>query len=192
MSEPNDGAIVEQVVRAMAGFGEVLRDVTDEHLELATPCTEWDVTALISHVVLGDAAVPALFDGRPLDSLLAVDRSLLGHSPMATWRGTALAAVQTFRRPGAMAQLVDHPVGPRAGSVVAGFRLVDVLGHTWDLATAVGQPLELPEDLATAALNFLFPMVDELQASEVFAAAIEPPENASAGVRFLALIGRSG
>ncbi len=181
---------VEQVIAAMAGFGEVLRTVTDEHLELATPCAEWDVQALISHVVLGDAAVPALFDGRPLDDQVAVDRAMLGHSPMAAWRGTALAAIEAFRRPGAMEQMVDHPVGRRTGRVVAGFRLVDVLGHTWDLATAIGTDLELPHDLADAALDFLFPMVDQLAASNVFGPPFEPAPDATAGQRFVALIGR--
>lgn len=175
----------------MAIFGNVLNQVDDEHLELETPCDGWDVEALISHVVLGDAAVPLLFAGEPLPSTMAIDTSILGPNPMATWRGTALAAIEALRSPGAMDKIVQHPVGDRPGSVVARFRLVDLLGHSWDLATAIGVAVELPEELCEAALEFLFPMVDELRSSQVFGPAVEPPEGATAAVRLLALLGRT-
>lgn len=181
----------EDAIEAMAIFGRVLEQVTDEHLELLTPCPDWDVQSLISHVVLGDASIPLLFDGRPLDVSVAVDPSILGPNPMATWRGTALAAIEAFRRPGAMEQVVAHPVGDRLGSVVARFRLIDLMGHAWDLGTAIGVDVELPEDLAEAALDFMFPMVEQLRASKFFGDSVEPPPSASAAVRFLSLIGRN-
>ena len=62
----------EDAIAAMALFGEVLTQVDDEQLELVTPCADWDVQSLISHVVLGDAAVPLLFDGKPLPDVVAV------------------------------------------------------------------------------------------------------------------------
>lgn len=181
----------EDAIAAMAGFGRVLMTVDDEHLELETPCEGWNVEALISHVVLGDASVPLLFTGDPLPSTMAIDTSILGPNPVATWRGTALAAIESWRTEGAMDKIVQHPVGARPGHVFARFRLVDLLGHTWDLATAIGVDVELPEPLAEAALDFLFPMLDELRESQVFGAPVTPPEGSSAGVRFLALIGRT-
>lgn len=180
----------EDTITAMAGFGRVLVQVDDEHLELETPCAGWDVQALISHVVLGDASVPLLFTGDPLPSTMAIDTSILGPNPVATWRGTALAAIEAWRAEGAMDQIVQHPVGERPGRVFARFRLVDMLGHTWDLATAIGVDAEIPEELAEAALDFLFPMLDELRESMVFGAPVTPPADSSAAVRFLALIGR--
>lgn len=180
----------EDAIAAMALFGEVLQQVEDDHLDLPTPCTEWNVAALLSHVVLGDLSVQLLFDGEPLDTSTSVDPSMLGPNPIATWRGTALNAIEAFRRPGAMDQVVSHPVGDRPGSVVARFRLVDVLAHTWDLATAIGRPMELPEPLAEAALDFLFPMVEQLRESMYFAPAIEPDSGSSASTRFLAAVGR--
>ena len=180
----------EDAIEAMAQFGRVLTQVDDAHLELETPCHDWNVEALISHVVLGDASVPMFFEGRPLPEGVVIDPSLLGPNPIATWRGTALAAIEALRQPGAMEQVVEHPTGRQPGSVVARFRLVDVLGHTWDLATAIGVDAELPEDLAEAALDFLHPMVDQLRGSEFFGPAVEPPSDSPASTRFLALIGR--
>lgn len=186
------GSPADDAIAAMALFGEVLTKVDDEQLELATPCSEWDVQALISHVVLGDASVPLLFAGEPLDGKAAVDVSILGPNPVATWRGTALAAIEALRAPGAMEATVPHPTGARSGSVVARFRLVDVLTHTWDLAEATGIEVEIPEELADAVLDFLLPMFDELRDSAFFGDSIAPPEDAPPVQRMLGLLGRRG
>ena len=106
----------EDVIEAMAQFGRVLAQVDDAHLDLETPCPEWNVEALISHVVLGDASIPMLFQGRPLPEGVVIDPSLLGPNPMATWRGTALAAIEVLRSPGAMDRVVEHSTGARLGS----------------------------------------------------------------------------
>jgi uncharacterized protein (TIGR03086 family) len=181
----------EDTIAAMAIFGGVLVQVDDEHLELETPCDGWNVQALISHVVLGDAAIPLFFEGKPLPSTMTIDTSILGPNPVATWRGTALASIEALRRPGAMEQLVQHPIGERPGAVVARFRLVDLLGHSWDLATAVGVDVAIPEELADAALDFLYPMLDQLKDSKVFGPPVAPPPDSSAALRFLGLIGRT-
>lgn len=180
----------EDAIAAMAIFGGVLTKVDDEHLELETPCVDWDVQALISHVVLGDASVPLVFAGDPLPVDAAVDVSILGPNPVATWRGTALAAIDALRAPGAMDVLVDHPTGPQLGSAVARFRLVDVLVHAWDLAAATGIEIEIPEELAEAVLDFLLPMFDSLRASGQFGEPVEPPPGAPAWQRMLGLLGR--
>lgn len=177
-------------IAAMAIFGRVLSQVDDEHLELDTPCEGWNVQALISHVVLGDAAVPLLFAGNALPGTMTIDTSILGPNPVATWRGTALAAIEAFRAPGAMEQIVQHPIGERAGSVVARFRLVDQLGHAWDLATAIGVEVDIPEALADAALDFLYPLLDQIKESQVFGPPIAPPADSSAVLRLLGLLGR--
>lgn len=181
----------EDAIAAMAIFGRVLLQVDDEDLENETPCEGWNVQALISHVVLGDAAVPLLFAGDPLAATMTIDTSILGPNPVATWRGTALAAIEAFRLPGAMEQMVDHPAGQRPGSVVARFRLVDLLGHAWDLATAIGVDVEIPEALAEAALDFLYPLLDQLKDSQVFGPPIAPPPDSNATLRFLGLLGRT-
>ncbi len=186
------GSPADEAIAAMALFGEVLTKVDDEQLELATPCTDWDVQALISHVVLGDASVPLLFAGEPLDDKVAVDVSILGPNPVATWRGTALAAIEALRAPGAMEATVQHPTGPQTGAAVARFRLVDVLTHTWDLAEATGIEVEIPEELADAVLDFLLPMFDGLRDSQQFGDSIAPPEGAPPVQRMLGLLGRRG
>jgi len=184
------GNPAEDAIAAMAIFGGVLTQVDDEHLELETPCAGWDVQALISHVVLGDVGVPLLFSGKPLPEGVAIDVSILGPNPVATWRGTALAAIEALRAPGAMEQMVEHPTGPQTGAVVARFRLVDVLTHAWDLAEAAGIEIEIPDHLAESVLDFLLPMFDQLRDSDQFGDSVAPPDDAPAWQRMLGLLGR--
>jgi len=49
----------------------------------------------------------------------------------------------------------------------------------------------IPEPLADAALDFLYPMLDQLKGSNVFGPPIAPPEDSSAMLRFLGLLGRN-
>jgi len=190
VSDEHTDPAAADAIAAMAQFGRILEQVDDAHLELPTPCADWNVEALISHVVLGDVSVPMLFEERPLPEGVVIDPSLLGPNPLATWRGTALAAIEALRRPGAMDVIVEHPLGPVDGRTVARFRLVDLLGHTWDLASAIGVDPAIDERLAAEAIDFLFPMVDRLRASEAFGPAVEPPGGSDPVTRFLALIGR--
>ena len=169
----------------------MLTKVDDEQLELETPCDGWDVQSLISHVVLGDASVPLLFAGDPLSDATAVDVSILGPNRVATWRGTALAAIDVLRAPGAMEQMVAHPTGQQSGATVARFRLVDVLTHAWDLATATGTEIEIPDKLAQRVLDFLLPMFDALKDSNQFGTPLQPPEDAPPWQRMLGLLGRN-
>lgn len=182
---------VDDVVAAMALFGELLKGVTHESLELETPCEGWDVRALVAHVVLGDASVPLLLAGSGSELTVGADPSILGNNPMATWRGTALGAIRAFQEPGAMEREVAQPNGSVTGEFVARVRLVDLLGHSWDLARALGNDLELPERLTEASLDFLFPHVGRLIESGIYGSPVQPRDEANAAERFLALIGRS-
>ena len=47
------------------------------------------------------------------------------------------------------------PLGAATGADRLQIRLYDLLAHGWDLATATGQPIELPEDAAEQALAFV-------------------------------------
>jgi len=56
---------------------------------------------------------------------------------------------------------------------------------------AVGRPVQLPEDLAEYVLDFWMPAFSDLSGSADYAPSLEPPPGAAAGVRLLALLGRS-
>lgn len=180
--------VVGLYVRALAAFGEQLAKVGEIHWDLPTPCSDWDARALVAHVVIGEAAVPQLIRGESTD-FADVNPSVLGPDAMATWRGTALAAIEIVRAT-PLDTLIDHPVSRRPLETVLGFRITDNLVHSWDLATAMAESLTLDPEIAQWALDFWLPLADKLTEGEFFAPMLAPSDD-EPGTRLLALLGRS-
>ncbi len=77
------------------------------------------------------------------------------------------------------------------GHVVAGINLLDTATHTWDLATATGQPAELPEPVATAALEASEQIVSPEIRTGRFGPEQPVPAGASPTARLVAFLGRT-
>ncbi|MBC8364603.1 MAG: TIGR03086 family protein [Actinobacteria bacterium] len=181
--------------KAAAFFGEALTAVRDDDWANPTPCEGWDVRSLVAHLIVGEAMAAGLFQGGGGAPTADVDTTVLGPSPMATWRGTALAALQAAGADGVLDNVYPHPVGELSGSVIVGFRVTENLVHGWDLARACGIDVEVPGDPAERCLDFWLPLVGSMDDSAVlrgsFGEPVLPPEDAPAGVRLLALLGRN-
>jgi uncharacterized protein (TIGR03086 family) len=181
---------VALLTRASAGFGQQLLLLTDEEWEFLTPCSDWNVQAIVAHVVVGDAQVPSILAGETVPLELDASPTVLGPNAIATWRGTALAMLRAFGQPGVLEQRYQHPVGRVTGKRILGFRLTDALVHAWDIARACGRDLSLDDDLAEYCLEFWWPLAKGLVDSGHFKAAVMPSETAAPGERLLALLGR--
>jgi uncharacterized protein (TIGR03086 family) len=182
---------VDDLVAAVAFFGSQIVEISDEQWTRPTPCGDWTVRALLSHVVVQDSQVrEVLGGGRPV-KVVYVDESILGHHPVGTWRGTALGALEAFGVPGVLEATFPHPTGDVDGATLLGFRLVENLVHGWDVARACERDVVLDDSLATLALDFCAPLAHGLLASGHFAAApTAVPADAAAGERLLAFCGR--
>jgi len=138
--------------RAVAQTESIVAAVQPDQLGLPTPCTEYDVRALLSHVVGGlnriaivgeggDAlAIPARADGVPDDG----------------WPDAYRAAAARARAAWADDARLDAPVtvpwGTVPGRIAVSGYVQEILTHGWDLARATGQPTELDPELATWVL----------------------------------------
>ena len=183
-SEPS---IVDLYTRASAFFGEQVIAIGDEEWDLPTPSGEWIVKAVVAHVVVAEAQMPDVANGRPFERL-DVDVSILGHDPVSVWRGTAVNALQVIA--GAdLDQEVDHPVGRMPLRHIVGFRITENLVHGWDIAMARGIDIDLDAEASAWALDFWLPMADQLADSGMFSAMVEPADD-EPGSRLLALLGR--
>ena len=117
---------------ACAFFGERLAEVTELDWTADTPCDGWDVRTLVAHVVTGEALVTrVLRDGGAWET--QADPSILGLNPMASWRGTVLAAIESASADDVLDALHPHAVGELPGGVIIGLRVTENLVHGWDL-----------------------------------------------------------
>ena len=134
--------------RSVESWRSRLDAVDDSQWTLPTPCTEWDVRALVNHVVGEELWTVPLVDGATLEEVGdRFDGDLLGDDPRAVSRAAATEA----------AAAVDRRL-PEGGTVQLSFGVVpieeyvqqlsaDHLVHSWDLAVATGQNLSLDLEL---------------------------------------------
>lgn len=176
---------------AMAGFDRVVNEITEEHLTLPTPCTEWTVQDLLNHIVSEQLWAPWLLRKYTLEEVGdRFDGWLLGDDPVKAWDQAAAVARAAWVAPGAL----DGDVYVTGGQIPAdtyGWQMTtDLTVHGWDLAVAIGADDPIDPDVAKALLGELEPQMDELQGAGVFAPPVPVSENAPAAARLVALLGR--
>ncbi len=177
---------------ALDATREVVAGITDDQWTRPTPCAEWDVRALLNHVVAGNWWASRLAAGATIEEVGSeYDGDLLQPSPLGEYHESAVAAARAFEAPGALEAPCAVSYGPVPGFVYAGHRLVDVAIHGWDLAVGTGQPSPLTPDLVDACRRVLEPQLDLLRASGMFGSAQPIPADADATTRLLLTLGRT-
>ena len=131
--------------RAQDTFARVLVDVTSDQLSSPTPCSEWDVKALIDHVIAGNQRVVERAGGQvpPLPEDLGTAH-----------RASARGAQEIFADTEGLTRTYQLPIGELPGTAFIELRTSDLLTHAWDLAIATGQPTDLDPELAEYVLAF--------------------------------------
>ena len=154
----------------------------------ATPCADWDVRALLNHVVGENRWIPPLLAGATVAEVgVALDGDLLGDDPVAAWHtstGPAVDAVQQTP--------LDRTVHLSFGDVPAEEYLwqltADALIHTWDLARATGQDESLPAELVEPCARWF----DGVEEAYRAAGLIGPRVEIDGADPAVALLGRFG
>jgi uncharacterized protein (TIGR03086 family) len=184
-------AALDLLSRVDDGFTQRLALVRPGQWAAQTPCTEWDVRALVNHVVGANRRYTMLLHGATTDEVeatRAVDH--LGDDPVASFVATAAELKAAFGEPGAMARTAYHRAGRRTGAQLLGMRVLDVAVHTWDLARAI----RTGESLDPGVVAFALTLQDAFDAGRQRGAFAAPPGKTPAGgsaqARLLYLTGR--
>ena len=185
----------EALEAANRAFESELRKVGDEQWGLPTPCGEWDVRALVNHVLLGTRMSIQILDGMPRVEIIAgLNDDMLGAStdPVADFNRLAAQMCQGFAGPDGLEGMVVHPAGDFPRAMFAGFRVTDGAAHAWDLGHAMGAEPTLDAEM----LEFLWadtePKREMLAATGMFGdgASGSVTDDAPLQARYLDLIGR--
>ena len=169
-----------------AGADEVrrlVRDLAPEDLARPTPCPDWDVRALLAHVVTGQEGLVAVLRGEQPDW----SRDALGDDPAAAVEQALDGVLEAWRQPGA----VETPSQQLPGMRVVDFALADALAHAWDLGAALGRPPAFPDDVVRLAWERWSGGAAETgRTYGAFGPAVEVPGDRPLQDRLLGLFGR--
>ena len=179
--------------RTVDHWQRALASVGLDDWERATPCADWNVRALVNHVVGEELWTVPLVQGSTIEDVGdQFDGDVLGDDPAAAYAASAVAAAETFRAPGAMDAPALVSYGPVPGSVYCGHRFMDVLVHGWDVAASTGQDTALDADLVDACWAVVEPQLEQLVGTGAFGTDHDVPAGASPQTRLLAALGRHG
>lgn len=128
----------------------VIAQLTPDHREQSTPCTEWNVHQVIEHICQGSHMVAGALQQQPPPDGDGPD--LLANGPGEGWANAhaALAAAATPENLSGMRELPG--LGSMPGEVAMSVIVADAVTHAWDVARGAGVEIDIPEDLAGWAL----------------------------------------
>ena len=175
----------------MAGFAAIVGEVGPDDWSSDSPCEGWSVFDVVDHVIAGDRFAAIVLGGGTLDAAIGavVGIDHVGADAVAATVDAAAGARTGFAGP--LDAEVEHPVGRIPARRFLGFRIMDQLGHTWDVATGIDRPVTLAPDAVAVALEVAATERAMLDASAHF--AMPPGVDVDSGdpqSTFLRMIGR--
>ena len=177
--------------RALDATRAIVASVAPDQWALATPCSEWDLRALLNHVVSGNWWAAELAAGKTISEVGdRLDGDMLGDDPLGSYDASSAAAAAAFRAPDAMSAPCAVSYGPVPGEIYCGHRFIDVLVHGWDIAAATKQSTRLDPELVDACLAVVTPQAELLEGSGAFGSGAIACDQADPQSRLLALLGR--
>jgi len=175
---------------ALDWVGQLISATPMQSLERSTPCGDYDVRALIGHLIgtaersLGTAQQRSTRDiphvvVDVVDADLADRYLMLSKLIKASWADVGAATEMTA------------PWGRcSAQDAVRGFT-IETLVHGWDLAVATGQPEEAPGGLAAAVLPHVDSVIPAGTRSRMYGASVAPAEGSGSTQQLAFILGRN-
>jgi uncharacterized protein (TIGR03086 family) len=176
---------------ALDGCGRRVAAVGRDDWQRPTPCADWDVRALVAHLVDENRWAPPLLAGRTIADVgdeLAGDP--LGDDPQAAWDVSAAGAAEAMARPGALDGTAHLSFGDVPAEEYVRQLTADLLVHAWDVARATGGDELLDPAVVDAVATWFDGMEDAYRAAGVIGPAVPLPEGAGPQDRLLARFGR--
>lgn len=172
--------------REIAGtFTDLARGTTD--WDAPAPVAGWTARDVVDHLV---SWLPGFLAGDGV--VLATSPPDTGDDPALAWQRHCEAVQALLDDPGTAGRTFHNPhVGelPLAEAIDR-FYTSDVFLHSWDLARATDQPLELEEHECAAMLAGMEPIEDLMRASGQYGPRVPVPDGAPVADRLVGFIGR--
>jgi uncharacterized protein (TIGR03086 family) len=173
--------------RAVDYLLDTLKPVTPASLSNSTPCSDWDLRALLGHL---DDSLTTLAE--------AADAGVVGVHPasaastrvdlITTVRDRARATARTWTRTGRALVAVNG--WPLTSTIVVSTGALEVAVHGWDIARACGRHEPIPAHLAEDLLALSMVLVTKHDRPLRFGPPVLVPPTASPSEQLVAFLGR--
>jgi len=170
--------------RATVRAVDIARTIPPDGLASPTPCAEWTVQDLLDHLVGGT---------RFLGAALGAEESAPPVPATADDLEAGVAVcLELLADPAALDRRSVSPLGFEwSGLEATAGTFMDVLVHTWDLATATGQDQRLDPELVQACVAMFLPdMPERGRWAGIVGPAVPVAPDASPQDRLLGAMGR--
>jgi uncharacterized protein (TIGR03086 family) len=165
--------------------------VTTDNLFRSTPCGQWDLRTLLSHV---NGSLATLSEG--------LENGRLGLEPhpvpignedvLATFHHLTNRLLESWIGGGYDGddRVIEVAGAPLHSLLLGGTGALEITVHGWDIATACGVACLIPAALATDLYNFARIAVGAVGRHPQFAEPVPVPESATPSDRLVAYLGR--
>jgi uncharacterized protein (TIGR03086 family) len=182
--------------RSLAAFSDALElayslveQITDEDWRRPTPCGEWDVRALVNHMVGSAHKVSFGLLGTPVGPEFYGNH--LGPDPVASYRDAIDEVIGLYSAdPTLLVRTLQLGWGVHAGAELAIMFAGDHLVHAWDLARSLGLPTDFDHELVRRVRAFGDDYADRWRSPGMFDPPVEPTPDANPMDRFAHFVGR--
>jgi uncharacterized protein (TIGR03086 family) len=182
---------LEMFLRAVDEFDRRVQGTGADDMDKPTPCSDWNVHALLNHLVNEDKWVKPLLEGKTIAEVGdAFDGDLLGDDPQLAWKQASEEAKAAAQVPGATEATAHLSFGDFSGGDYLDQVTADHLIHGWDLAKATGGDVALDQQLMEHVYEWAVPIEGALKGSGAYGEKIEPPDDADLQTKLLAVFGR--
>lgn len=175
--------------RAMSYTLGSLHLVTAEALSRPTPCSQWDLRALLEHMDDSLVALCEAADVGQIETVRPQESTDPAASLITTLRNRACQLIEAWvaQEDATFVSVADRSL---SSSIVAGTGAVEVAVHGWDVARACGYDRTIPDSLADEMLEVSSLLVADADRGVRFAYPVDVPACAEPGERLVAFLGR--
>jgi len=145
-----DRLSLELLETALDQTGDIVARLQPDQATLPTPCSAFDLRALVNHTVYDLRTFNTLLSGGQRES---PDQDLVGDDWTSAYRAAADGLMTTWRARGTEGTL-KLQIGEFPVRWAIGQHLADIAVHGWDMARSIHQPVDFDPEVGQVALDW--------------------------------------
>jgi uncharacterized protein (TIGR03086 family) len=176
------------LARALDQTGALIARTTPDQAGVPTPCTEFNLRALINHTVYDLRRFRQMIGGPEAG---APDADLIGEDWHGAYSKAAQELVDDWRQRGTEGNMQLGRLGEMPATWAVGQHLADIACHGWDVARATGQETTGDREVGEAALAWAKQSLKPELRGQAFGPEVKVPDSAPLYDRLAAFFGRT-